>query len=394
MEHTVRYLRLAVVSLVPAAIALPVAPAMAADITLEAESMVVSPAGAGGTYSDSRASGGTALRLWSNSSASTNVSVPVPSSIVVRAKGESCRGAPSMTVSIDGKAISTTTVSATSWTDYTTTTTIPAGSHTLSVAYTNDYRRSRGCDRNLLLDKVTAAAGSTPTPPPNNPTGVPGDWTLQLDDEFTGTALDLGRWSNCWFSPGCGTMNKVSTSPANVSVANGNLVLSLASSSSGALVSTNPVGGATTGYQFGVGAVEARIYFPGDGTHCYNWPAFWVTGQSWPTTGENDIAEVLGGQMTVNYHSSSGAHNQGAVPGYWCSDYHVYTLNRQATKSDVYYDGVLVKSYATDDHSAPQYVVINVGAGAYPAYGAASQVKVDYVRAWSPTTAVVARTSG
>jgi hypothetical protein len=95
----------------------------------------------------------------------------------------------------------------------------------------------------------------------------------------------------------------------------------------------------------------------------------------------------------VNYHSSSGAHNQGAIPGYWCGGYHVYTLNRQATKSDVYYDGVLVKSYATDDHSSPQYLVINIGAGAPAAYGAASQVKVDYVRAWSPGTTVVERTS-
>ena len=252
----------------------------------------------------------------------------------------------------------------------------------LSIAFTNDYQRSRRCDRNLVLDKVTVVAGNTTTPAPINPMGVPGKWTIQFDDEFSGNALDLSRWSNCWFSPGCGTMNKVATSPANVSVTNGNLVLTLASSSLGALVSTNPRGGATVGYQFGVGVVEARIYFPGDGTHCYNWPAFWTTGQSWPTTGENDIAEVLGGQMTVNYHSSSGAHNQGAVPGFWCGDYHVYTLNRQATKSDVYYDGVLVKSYATDDHSSPQYLVINIGAGSPTAYGAASQVKVDYVRVW------------
>lgn len=177
-------------------------------------------------------------------------------------------------------------------------------------------------------------------------------------------------------------MNNVTTAPTNVSVTNGNLVLTLASSSSGALVSTNPVGGAKVGYQFGVGVVEARIYFPGDGTRCYNWPSLWTTGQSWPTNGENDIAEVLGGQMTVNYHSSSGTHNQGAVPGYWCGAYHVYTLNRQATKSDVYYDGVLVKSYATDDNSSPQYLVINVGSSSNPAYGAASQVKVDYVRTW------------
>ena len=379
-----RYLRLTIVSLfTAAAITLPVAPhAAAANTTLEAENMVVSPASAGRVIADSSASGGHALELSQNSTASTNLSLSASISVVIRAKGQSCLGAPSMTVLIDGKAISTTTVSATSWTNYTTTATINAGTHTLSIAFTNALN-AFVCSRSLFLDNVTVVGGNgTPPPPTMQPTGVPGNWTIKFDDEFNGNALDQSRWSNCWFSPRCGTQNKVSTSPSNVSVANGNLILTLASSSSGASVSTNPKGGATVGYQFATGVVEARIYFPGSGTTCYNWPAFWTTGQSWPTNGENDIAEVLGGQMTVNYHSSSGTHNQGVVPGTWCGAYHIYTLNRQATKSDVYYDGQLVKSYATNDNSAPQYVVINVGANPPAAYGAASQVNVDYVRVW------------
>jgi hypothetical protein len=212
---------------------------------------------------------------------------------------------------------------------------------------------------------------------------VSGTWNLKFDDEFNGTALDTTKWSNCWFSPTCSKQNNVTTSPSNVSVVAGNLVLTLASSSSGALVSTNPKGGASTGYQFQYGIVEARVFFPGDGTHCYNWPAWWTDGQSWPANGENDIAEVLGGQMTVNYHSTSGSHNQGAVPGYWCGGFHVYSLLRQANKSEVYFDGKLVKSYPTDDNGSPQYLILNIGSDpSRAAYGIASQVKVDYVRAW------------
>ena len=60
--------------------------------------------------------------------------------------------------------------------------------------------------------------------------------------------------------------------------------------------------------------MHTRIYFPGDGTTIYNWPAWWTTGLAWPGNGENDIAEGLG-TMTVNYHSSAGASNQGTVPG-------------------------------------------------------------------------------
>jgi hypothetical protein len=87
--------------------------------------------------------------------------------------------------------------------------------------------------------------------------------------------------------------------------------------------------------------------------------------------------------MTVNYHSGSGSHNQGAVPGYWCGGYHTYAMNRQAGKVDVYYDGLKVKSYTTDDGGALQYLILNLGySSSYPIFGAVSQVKVDYVRAW------------
>lgn len=215
------------------------------------------------------------------------------------------------------------------------------------------------------------------------PLGVPGNWTLAFNDDFNGAGLDTNKWAACWFAPGCGTMNKVSTSPANVSVSNGNLVLNLASATSGALVSSNPRGGAGTGYQFTTGYVEARIKFPGNANGLYNWPAFWSTGQSWPATGENDIAEVLKAKMTVNYHSTSGAQNQGSVGGNWTNEYHTFGLHRMAGSSDVYFDGVKVKSYPTNDGNAPQYLVLNVGASSTnPAYGPASQVLVDYVRAW------------
>lgn len=245
---------------------------------------------------------------------------------------------------------------------------------------------------------VPAAAPAAPAPAPaaapapalalastGNPAplGVPGNWTMAFSDEFNGAGLDSSKWAACWFAPGCGTMNKVSTSPANVAVSNGNLALSLSSATTGALVSTNPRGGAGTGYQFTTGYVEARIKFPGNANGLYNWPAFWSTGQSWPATGENDIAEVLKARMTVNYHSTSGAQNQGGVGGNWANEYHTFGLHRMAASSDVYFDGVKVKSYPTNDGNAPQYLVLNVGASsANPAYGPASQMMVDYVRAW------------
>ena len=224
---------------------------------------------------------------------------------------------------------------------------------------------------------VTGASGAA------QPTGPTGTFTLAFEDLFSGTSLDTSKWAASWFNGG--SQNNVATSAANVTISGGNLILTKSSSTIGASVNTNPSDAATTGYQYNTGVVEARILFPGNGTQIYNWAAWWTTGQNWPTTGENDIAEVLSaGNMTVNYHSASGAHNQGSVPGYWGDAFHIYTLHRKATSSDVYYDGTLVKSYATDDSSAPQYMVINVGTSTNAQItGTASQIKVDYVRAWT-----------
>jgi hypothetical protein len=210
------------------------------------------------------------------------------------------------------------------------------------------------------------------------PVGLPGPWTMVFDDEFDGTSLDTTKWAPHWYSEG-GQMNNVGTYEANVAVSGGNLVLTLASSTSGALINTE----SNKGFAVQVGMfAEARVYFPGDGTNVYNWDAWWISGNPWPNGGEHDIAEVLGGKLTENYHSPSGAHNHGTVPGYWGNAFHVYGIHRNASSADVYWDGTLVKSYPTDDDGAGEYLILNVGNNGVAAYGAASQMKVDYVRVW------------
>jgi beta-glucanase (GH16 family) len=184
-------------------------------------------------------------------------------------------------------------------------------------------------------------------------------------------------------------MNNVQNMAANVSVANGNLVLTLASSTSGAGVSSAPYNGAgANGYLLQVGDyAEARVYFPGSSADgVYNWPAWWASGPRWPAAGEHDVAEGLYGDLTVNYHSPSGAHNQGEVPGVWFNEFHTYGVLRMADKAKVYWDGVLVKSYTTDDNGEGGALLLNVGkSGSRAAVtGPAGQVKVDYVRAWGP----------
>lgn len=211
-------------------------------------------------------------------------------------------------------------------------------------------------------------------------TGASGWGSPVFDDEFSGSKLDTSKWASSWFNGS--TMNNVSTSPSNVSVSGGNLILTLSSASVGALVSTNPDDRVKPGFQFGIGCyVEARIFFPGSGTTVYNWPAFWTDGQNWPNDGEIDIAEGLG-TLTSNYHSSSGANNSNTIAGSWSNGWHTYGVDRENGINYIYWDGQLVRQYNTNDAGAPHYLIINVGAGHTAAYGATSQVKVDYVRVW------------
>lgn len=222
---------------------------------------------------------------------------------------------------------------------------------------------------------ASAAAG----PRPNGPDG---SWRLVFRDEFRGDRLDTDKWSPNWFGDG-GSMNNVGTYRSNVDVRNGKLVLSLSSPQRGALVHTDYGPGR---YQLRVGDyVEAKVRFPGANGRVYNWPAFWASGPNWPQAGEHDVAEGLGGQLTVNYHSSSGSYNQGPVAGGWVNEFHTYGVHRKAGSADVYWDGRLVKSYRVDDNGAPQEIILNVGAGAYGGetrVGRGGRLKVGYVRAW------------
>lgn len=149
-----------------------VAPGIAsADSAVEAETMTWTPTAGGVVGAQTGASAGSALTLLGNATASKTLTLAASSKVVVRAKAQLCLGAPSMKVKVDGTVIATMTVMSTAWTDYVASSAISAGSHTISVEYTNEFKFSTSCDRNLLLDKVTvvSTAVATTTPPTTTP---------------------------------------------------------------------------------------------------------------------------------------------------------------------------------------------------------------------------------
>ncbi|WP_264036003.1 carbohydrate-binding domain-containing protein [Mycolicibacterium hodleri] len=178
---------------------------------IEAEAMTLTPSGAGGAYQESSASGQGALLLASNSTASTTLSLPASTNIVIRARGDQFFGAPSMTVSVDGKVVSTAQVSSTTWLDYNVPVTIAAGVHTVSVAFTNDLYLWPGLDRNLRVDKITVVAKqtttpTTPTTPTSPTTSSPSffngaDWLWKPISANAATAANSATWVSYLSAP-------------------------------------------------------------------------------------------------------------------------------------------------------------------------------------------------
>jgi hypothetical protein len=146
-------------------LALSAAPSLAAAETLEAEALAVRSA-TGQPYAEDAASGRRALLLWTNGAASGSVTLATPSNqLTVRARGDQCSvhggtGSPALTVRISGQdVISIRPVAAATWSDVRVPAALPAGTHSVSVAFTND-ARTKTCDRNLRVDRLVL----TPTP--------------------------------------------------------------------------------------------------------------------------------------------------------------------------------------------------------------------------------------
>jgi hypothetical protein len=226
----------------------------------------------------------------------------------------------------------------------------------------------------FLIVGSAATDASASSARARSPLGITGQWRMVFDDEFNGNSLNQSVWNA---HSGWTNQNRVTDHLSNITVHGSHAIFRLASSTSGAEIGTND-------FSLKVGEyAEARIKFAGNGQTIYNWPAWWVSGPSWPAAGENDIAEGLG-SLTVNYHSPAGGLETGTVRGEWARGFHVYGIYRGRFYSRVYWDGTLVRTYRTHDDGQPQMLLLTMGAANVIRTGAAGEMVVDYVRAFAP----------
>jgi len=104
---------------------------------------------------DPRASGGKAVGFMSSSEATgeTQLDRPVVA-MVVRARGEDCKGPPQMNVTVDGTDRFSGMIESADWIDVPIAVALAPGLHTVSIAFPNDLFEGPSCDRNLFVEGV------------------------------------------------------------------------------------------------------------------------------------------------------------------------------------------------------------------------------------------------
>lgn len=262
---------------------------------------------------------------------------------------------------------------------------------------------AKGTLADVLLDVQAAltAINTPPTPPAPvvpRPLGIPGNWNIIFDDEFTGTTLDPSKWAPGWWPNAQGLSDPVNTAEiaaynaANVTVNNG---LSLALTHdpitapgtgtqyqwTGALISSNPNDGRRSGgFEYTYGVFEAKVFLPDDGTgKIADWPSVWATALPAGVYQEDDILEGLGGVAAYHFHDSTegpGASVTSVKPGW-----HTVASNWTEAGFEYYYDGELVGTIATPPAAGPMYLILGLTAS-NPATTVPAVLQVAYARVW------------
>lgn len=259
--------------------------------------------------------------------------------------------------------------------------TFPAGTYTMFGSY-----RVGSTWTELPHQTLTV----NPAPPADpTPAGIPGSWNLIFRDEFDGSSLDTNKWTPGWF--GTGITNPVSNNELqcydsnNVSVSGGLLHLQAeartATCPNGS--TKNYVSGLVSSngkFDFTYGAVEFRVNVPADGSgNIANFPAMWTDGQNWPTDGEIDVWEGLGGNASWHVHNPQGGPGGQTGP---TVGWHTFGAEWRPGFVDFYYDGVFMGTLAHSP-SSPNYLIMNQAIGfAGGTTVVPADLQVDYVRVW------------
>jgi len=353
--------------------------ASAADTTAEAESLTISPASAGRVLADAKASGGKSVQLRNNGSVSVSGTFPASTSITVVARAQYCWGYPSMTIKVDGQPVYTASVKFKAWTPYTANTTIPAGEHTVEVAFTNDFNLFLLCDRALFVDKV-AVVGGTSAPPVSAACAEPPPSSAQpFFDDFDGPAGTKPNPAMWDYQLGQGYLEVNTNYERNASLdGTGNLTINALKERIyvpyyGWYDYTSARLHTLGKWEMCYGTLRARIKIPnGKGIR----PSFYLMGTDvmqvgWPAAGELDIIDA------ADTLAGSGIHGTGfrtatKAPIEVTGDWHELWLRWERDRIVTGVDDYEIATYTPASlpsgakwpfNDRPMFIIINVSVG-------------------------------
>ncbi|HEX8646025.1 MAG TPA: carbohydrate-binding domain-containing protein [Thermoleophilaceae bacterium] len=187
------------------------------DVEFEGESMSV-PATVGDKPASSGAYLNSALRLKTNGTATKTVTTTRETvHVFVRTRGDWCNGDPAIKVEVGNQVVYEGTagpapVTGSSYAWIGRRASIPAGTHTVKVSFTNDVSLAPVCDRNVWVDAVSLVASpfsptgwrNTPlasnAPIASNSAALRGELIDQIDDDRqsgsgAGAWVGFDRWT-------------------------------------------------------------------------------------------------------------------------------------------------------------------------------------------------------
>ena len=248
-------------------------------------------------------------------------------------------------------------------------------------------------------------------------------WSDEFDDNTIGTNWNVEVTN----APYNNELEAYTSRPDNVTIADGNLVLTARRESYGSRSFTSGRVNSLNKVSFTHGKIEARIKLP----HLANglWPAFWMMGNdfdtvNWPKCGEIDIMEMgmkdaVANNATANtvagtihwgesiakhqlFTSGNKTVSQELTDGYhiftceWDDDYLKFYVDNDATP---YFTATIKKGFNRSAYfHKPYFLIFNLAVGgdftgitnpaditALPQDGSEAQMLVDYVRIYQKT---------
>ncbi|HEV2637003.1 MAG TPA: glycoside hydrolase family 16 protein [Actinocrinis sp.] len=244
--------------------------------------------------------------------------------------------------------------------------------------------------------KTTAKPTAAPPPAGLQPLGVGGSWSLDFDDEFSGSSINTQTWSftsQAEADEGHGNPTNFQLEwdqEQNCSVSGGDLTITAQRADY-----TSP-GGHTYGwtscllsskpsFAFHYGYMEMRAQLPYAAGF---WPGFWT----WQTSGPDNETDAMEYYSNDRYHVSLFQHSDGrggcayaVLPFNATSGFHTYGADVEPTGTTWYLDGQkLCSTSATSTGMTNLMLSMFVYSKAPPQSATQSATEeIDYVRAWA-----------